>query len=233
MAKYAICPICEARIYSKNPKITLREEVELHLHDAEARTWIQSRQIARSSKIIMEDDMSTKSKEAQNDTRNQDVLSCIADKVSKLENLPEMVKNLDNRISSFEDQIKTDFEGQRSSQSPEGSSNEARMDAAELELRDTRISDLESQLAILQSPEHRENLILEWLNSLDRDSYYSLGVRKGFLEEMNPETQTSPGELHDPSPEVVFSREKPEDLTGWAYSKTLNCYVKLEGGMNE
>ncbi|MBN1189532.1 MAG: hypothetical protein JXA46_07260 [Dehalococcoidales bacterium] len=116
MSKYAICPICEARIYPKNPKKTLREELELHLHDAEARTWIQSRQIARSSKIIMEDDMSTKSKETQSDTRNQEVLSSIADKVSKLENLPEMVKNLDNRISSFEDQFKTESEGQRSSE---------------------------------------------------------------------------------------------------------------------
>jgi hypothetical protein len=96
MSKYAICPICEARIYSKNPKITLREEVELHLHDAEARTWIQSRQIARSSKIIMEDDMSTKSKEAQSDTRNQEVLSSIADK-ARLRPIPKVKDLLNTR----------------------------------------------------------------------------------------------------------------------------------------
>lgn len=233
MVKYAICPICEARIISKNPKVTLREELELHLHDEEARTWIQSRQIARSSKIIMEDKMGAKSKEIQSEARNPEVLSSIADKVSKLENLPEMVKNLDDRISSFESHIKTESENQDSPVNPDSSSNEARKDAVELELRDTKISELESQVAILQSSEFRENMILEWLSNLDLDSYYTLGVRKGFLEEINQETQTSPGELRDPSPEVIFSKEKPEDLTGWAYSKTLNCFVKLEGGMNE
>jgi len=31
----------------------------------------------------------------------------------------------------------------------------------------------------------------------------------------------------------VFSREKPEDLTGWAYRKKLNCYLKQEVGMDE
>ena len=66
---------------------------------------------------------------------------------------------------------------------------------------------------------------------MDQESYYALGVRKGYLEEITPESQPPLGDLKDPSPEVIFSKEKPEDLTGWAYSKNLNCYIKLEGGM--
>ena len=89
---------------------------------------------------------------------------------------------------------------------------------------------MESQIAILESPEFRENMILEWLNSLDQDSYYALGVRKGYMEEINPEKQpAAPGELRDPLRKWSISQEKPADMTGWAYSKTLNCYVKLEG----
>jgi len=79
------------------------------------------------------------------------------------------VKSLDNRISSFEDQIETDSENQRPSQNLEGNSSESRKDVDELELRDTRISDLESQFDIPRGPERRESMILEWLNSLYQD----------------------------------------------------------------
>jgi len=43
-----------------------------------------------------------------------------------------------------------------------------------------------------------------------------LGVRKGYQEEINPPAEkTLPGELKEPDPEVVFSREKPGVITGW------------------
>lgn len=172
--------------------------------------------------------MGTKSSETQGDPRIIRVISRMEDKLAKLEDLPETVKVLDNRLSSLEEQPpeeKTD--------TPVSLETSGNISTSELELRDTKISELESQIAILQSPEYRENTILEWLNSLDQDSYYAMGVRKGYLEETSQDKQPDAGELRDPSPEVIISQEKPADLTGWAYSKTLNCYVKLEGGMYE
>jgi hypothetical protein len=166
--------------------------------------------------------------ETMGDPRIIKILSGMEDKIAKLEDLPETVKVLDNRVSSLEEQPPE--EKKDTPVSLEASGNTS---TDELELRDTKISELESQIAILESTEFRDNLILEWLNNLDGDSYYALGVRKGYLEEIGTEKQPVPGELRDPSPEVIISQEKPADMTGWAYSKTLNCYVKLEGGMNE
>ena len=57
MRKYGICPICQVRIFPNNSNITPREELEHHLHNEEARTWVHARQIARDSTIILEDDM--------------------------------------------------------------------------------------------------------------------------------------------------------------------------------
>jgi hypothetical protein len=150
------------------------------------------------------------------------VLTNMASEIEKLENLPKAVEDLDNRLSSLEKR------SEEAEKFPEISGNTFDKD---LELKDIRISELESRRAILESLEYRENLILEWLHNLDQDSYYALGVRKGYLEEITQENQPPLGALKDPSPEVIFSQEKPEDLTGWAYSKNLNCYLKLEGGM--
>ena len=172
--------------------------------------------------------MGKKLDEIQGDPRIIKILSGMEDKIAKLEDLPETVKVLDNRVSSLEEESP-----EEKSDTPESLEVSGNTSTSELELRDTKISELESQVAILESPEFRENLILDWLSNLDRDSYYALGVRKGYMEEIKPDEQSAPGELRDHSPEVILSQEKPADITGWAYSKTLNCYVKLEGGMNE
>ncbi|BAS31230.1 hypothetical protein [Dehalococcoides mccartyi] len=172
--------------------------------------------------------MGTKSTETQADPRITKILSRMENQIAKLEDLPETVKVLDNRLSSLEEQPP-----EEKSDMPVSLETSGNISTSELELRDTKISELESQIALLESPEFRDNLILEWLNNLDGDSYYALGVRKGYLEEISTEKQPEAGELRDPSPDVIISQEKPADMTGWAYSKTLNCYVKLEGGMNE
>jgi hypothetical protein len=166
--------------------------------------------------------MDMKSNNLSEDPRLLTVLTNMASEIEKLEGLPKALADLDNRISSLEKRSDGEVK------SP-GISGDA-LDK-DLELKDIRISELESHLANLESPEYRENVILEWLSNLDQNSYYELGVRKGYLEEINPGNQAPLGDLKDPSPEVILSEEKPQDLTGWAYSKTLNCYVKLEGGM--
>lgn len=154
------------------------------------------------------------------------ILTRMGEELEKLEKLPKTIENLDDRISSLE---KVSLKEESViSVLPASSGNSS---VGELELKDIRISELESQLAFLESPEFREETILEWLRSLDQDSYYALGVRKGYLEEINPENPPPLGDLRDPSPEVIISEEKPEDLTGWAYSKNLNCYLKIDGGM--
>ena len=166
--------------------------------------------------------METDANKIFEDPRLLAVLTNMASEIEKLENLPKELADLDNRLSGLEKRSNED------EKSPDISGNAIDQD---LELKDIRISELESRKAILESPEYRENLILEWLHSLDQESYYALGVRKGYLEEITPESQPPLGALGDPSPEVIFSKEKPEDLTGWAYSKNLNCYIKLVGGM--
>jgi hypothetical protein len=166
--------------------------------------------------------METESNNMLEGTRLLEVLANMAGEIEKLENLSKELANLNNRISSLEKRLN---EEEKSMGIPGNTIDK------DLELKDIKISDLESHLAILESPEYRENVILDWLNDMDQNSYYALGVRKGYMEEISQERQSLLGELKDPSPEVVLSQEKPEDLTGWAYSKTLNCYVKLEGGM--
>jgi len=185
--------------------------------------------------------MGTKSKETLEDGEILKILSGMQEKIASLKDLPEALKVLDNRVSSLENQSSSKISMQAS---PETSGNtladtqeeKDRMENAtnQAELKDQRITELEAQVVHLESPEHRENLILEWLNTLDQDSYYALGVRKGYLEEISPPAEkATPGELREPDPEVQFTKEKPEDLTGWAYSKTLKCYWKLEGGIHE
>jgi len=182
--------------------------------------------------------MAKKLHETQGDSRTLEILSGMNTKIAKLQDVPEQIKALDRRIASLES-----HPGQRTD-SPESpaisgnfSNNEESKtmenEAQKVVLKDRKIAELEAQVAHLESPEHRDNLILEWLNSLDQDSYYALGVRKGYLEEINPDQQPEPLELKEPSPEVILSQEKPEDMTGWAYSKTLNCYVKVGGGSHQ
>lgn len=185
--------------------------------------------------------MGTKSKETLEDSAILKVLSGMQEKMAKLKDLPETLKTLDDRVSSLENQPpkKTGIQ-----ESPGTSGNtltdtqeerkEMESETNEVVLKDRRIAEMETQIVHLESPEHREGLILEWLNTLDQDSYYALGVRKGYLEEMKPEVEkATPGELREPDPEVQFSREKPEDLTGWAYSEILKGYIRIAEALNE
>jgi len=174
--------------------------------------------------------MATKTKEAREETRIQE----ISDKIAKLENLSENLKSLENRLSSLENQTQKETGASGPAGTPSSIAAETRKDTGEVELQDQRIAELETQMLRLESPEYRDNLILEWLNTLDQESYYTLGVRKGYLEEINPPAEkTTPGELREPDPEVQFSREKPEDPTGWAYSETLKGYIRIVEGFNE
>jgi hypothetical protein len=157
--------------------------------------------------------MGTKSTGAKEDPRVLEILSCIQDQLTKFQELPETVKDIDNRFSSLETQTEKRTDTPASPRISGSISNETQEKTNEMELRDHKITELESQIAILESPEFRDNL--------DQDSYYALGVRKGYLEEVSPEKPAVHGELKDPSPEVIFSKEKSEDLTGWAYSVTL------------
>ena len=153
------------------------------------------------------------------------MLTRMGEELETLEKLPKTVEDLDNRITSLENRTKEESEAS-------GVTNKSGISSSnELVLKDIRISELESKRAFLESPEFREETILEWLRNLGQESYYALGVRKGYLEEIALGNQPPLGELKDPSPEVIFSEEKPEDLTGWAYSKNLSCYIKLAGGM--
>lgn len=191
---------------------------------------MQARQMARDSTIILEDDMATKTKEAREETRIQE----ISDKIAKLENIFDDLKSLENRLSSLENQTQRETGSSGSLGTVSSIAAEARKDTGEVELRDQRIAELETQMLRLESPEYRDNLILEWLNTLDQESYYALGVRKGYLEQVDPQTEkTTPGELREPDPEVQFSREKPEDLAGWAYSQTLKGYIRIVEALNE
>lgn len=177
--------------------------------------------------------MAKKLHETQGGSRTLEILSGMNTKIAKFQDLPEKIKALDSRIACLESHPvqRTDTpESPAISGNISNNEESKTMDneSQEVVLKNRKIAELEAQVAHLESPEHRDRLILEWLNSLDQDSYYSLGVRKGYLEEINPQKQPEPLELKEPSPEVIFSQEKPEDLTGWAYSKTLNCYVKME-----
>jgi hypothetical protein len=170
--------------------------------------------------------MDAESNNISEDPRLLGVIANMAGEIEKMEGLPKALSDLDNRLSALEKQsVKEESNIQKLTDTDENTT------INDLELKDIRISELESQLVNLESSEYRENVILEWLSNLDQNSYYELGVRKGYLEEINPENQPPLGDLKDPSPEVIFSQETPEDLTGWAYSKTLDCYVRLEGGM--
>jgi vacuolar-type H+-ATPase subunit I/STV1 len=178
--------------------------------------------------------MGTKSTEIKEDPRVLDILSGIQDQVTKLKELPETVKVLDERVASLETQREKTADTPASPRISGSISNETPKETFELELRDHKISDLETQIAQLESQAHRENIVLEWLNNLDQDSYYTLGVRKGYLEEINPEAQKPvPGELREPDPEVQLSTEKPEDLTDWAYSEILKGYIRIAEALNE
>ena len=185
--------------------------------------------------------MGTKSKETLEDPAILKILSGMQEKIAKLQDLPETVTVLSNRVSSLESRSSTgtdtpEFPGTSGNTLTETQEEKNRMEnnSNQAELKDQRIAELETQLLHLESPEHRENIILEWLNTLDQDSYYALGVRKGYLEEINPPAEdTTPGELREPEPEVQFSKEKPEDPTGWAYSETLKGYIRIAEALNE
>jgi hypothetical protein len=178
--------------------------------------------------------MGTKSTEIKEDPRVLDILSGIQDQVTKLKELPETVKLLDERIASLETQREKTTDAPASPKISGSTSSETQDGTNGMELRDPKIAELETQIAHLESLAHRDNIILEWLSNLDQESYYALGVRKGYLEEIEPEAQKpAPGELREPDPEVQFSREKPEDLTGWAYSETLKGYIRIAEALNE
>ena len=204
--------------------------------------------------------MGTKSKEMPDIPKLLKMMTRMAKQIEKLEDMSGTVAVLKNQISDQESESvkkisvsefpgysgnistkkeidKMEFETDKPNNETDNSKIEAdnmNNEANEVILRDQRIAELESQVFHLESPEHRENLILEWLNNLDQESYYALGVRKGYLEEINPPAEkTTPGELREPDPEVQFSREKPEDPTGWAYSQTLKGYIRIVEAFSE
>ena len=103
MRKCAICPICKAKVYSPDPKIAPRKELTNHLHNQDNQTWDHSRLIARDSIVILEDDNGNEIKRDKGGSEDYRDFSGMEDKLAKLEDLPETVKVLDNRLSSLED----------------------------------------------------------------------------------------------------------------------------------
>jgi hypothetical protein len=160
--------------------------------------------------------MEKESRETWDEAQVLQILSKMEDQMAKLEDLPDKFQALKTQFANLEspaDQKTASSEFPVTSGNI--SNNEEKQTMEELELRDQRIAEMETQIVHLESPEHRYGLILEWLNTLDQDSYYALGVRKCYLEEVKLEPEESaPGKLREPDPEVQFSREKPEDLTG-------------------
>ena len=99
-----------------------------------------------------EKEMEMESNKISEDPRLLAVLTNMASEIEKLENLPKELADLDNRLSSLE---------KRSEEAGKFSEFSGNTFDKDLELKDIRISELESRRAILESPEYRENLILE------------------------------------------------------------------------
>jgi hypothetical protein len=106
--------------------------------------------------------MGTKSIEIKEDPRLLEILSGIQDQVTKLKELPETVKLLDSRIASLETQTGK-LSDTPASPRISGSTSSETQNGNEMELRDQKIAELETQIAHLESLEHRENIILEWV----------------------------------------------------------------------
>ncbi len=92
------------------------------------------------------------------------------------------------------------------------------------------IANLRERKAFLESPGYNNQVITKFFRNMDRDNYYEIGRKLGFLDD--PEAGPEDPEVVDPhSGEKQFlkvQKEKPEDMTGWEYSKQQDIYVKVE-----
>lgn len=87
--------------------------------------------------------------------------------------------------------------------------------------------------AWLESPGYNNQVINKFLCNMDRDNYWAIGIQLGFLDDPAAGPEDLPGDKGSPSGDKRFLRiqkEKPEDMTGWAFSETQGLYIKIEEG---
>lgn len=99
-----------------------------------------------------------------------------------------------------------------------------------------RIEQLEDRKTFLESPGHQQEIIQKFLRDLDSDNFYTIGLKLGLLEYTEPGPGDKAGDkgnkqLGIPLGDKQFLRvtkEKPEDMSGWEYSKNMGVYIKVE-----
>jgi len=95
---------------------------------------------------------------------------------------------------------------------------------------------LNNEVARLSGPGHENEVIQSFLRKLDADNFHAIGIKLGYLED----TEAGPEDLENvegadqlevslgDNKVLKVSKKKPEDMTGWEYSETQDCYIKVE-----
>lgn len=107
---------------------------------------------------------------------------------------------------------------------------------AQLEELNDRSALLEERNTFLESPGHQNEIIQKFLRNIDRNNYWTIGIKLGFLESAEATAEDLEGvegaeQLGAPLGDKQFLRvtkEKPEDMTGWAFSENQRLYIKFE-----
>lgn len=92
------------------------------------------------------------------------------------------------------------------------------------------IANLEERKTFLESSDHKNEIIRKFLRNMNRDNFHEIGLKLGFLEDVEAGSEdTEVIEDHSGEEQVLLvSKDKPEDMTGWEYSKQQDLYIKVE-----
>ena len=98
------------------------------------------------------------------------------------------------------------------------------------------IAQLEERKTFLESPGYNNEIIQKFLRDINRDDFYMIGIKLGLLEcaEATPEDLegvegAEPVEVALGDKQFLrVTKEKPEDMTGWAFSENQGLYIKVE-----
>jgi hypothetical protein len=163
-----------------------------------------------------------------------------------LENMGKQVISLRDSCAVLEDRVKKlETAATVTSHRPSGNSSKADKGdlkdpgVAVLEDRikalEDRNAELEDRNKRLDSEDHRVSLVQEYLNGIDADTYFAIGVRLNFLETApaadpegdGPESPVSELKLEDSGKTVRLSMVEPEDPQNWEHSPVLGGWVQV------
>jgi hypothetical protein len=159
-------------------------------------------------------------------------VNSLTDSSGKHEN---RLNSLEGEIATVRDSQQTPPSGDSSHDDPGPAAGDTKQAGDAAALQD-EVARLQERNAFLESEDHQNEVIEDFLRKLDADNFSAIGIKLGFLETSAPEeaelAALQEGEIVEvplaDGKTLKMTARQPENIEGWEHSETHGLYIRID-----